>query len=244
MGKDENEDPKIIRWKRQERVKLFWVLFRWGLGVPMVLFSIQLLGLFPGVLFVTIGAVMIVPELSSFLSGWAGSFMWSDRAGEQGPLCGVARSLASKGEYEKAFEAFRQQAEKFPQHVNVYIEMLDLVLLKMRNVELAKQVRADALKIIEKPEARRKLRDAFIRITAQIEVDASQKDLLQSNVSLSQQMLNQESIQVRTEEETWRDKVAQCGFKDEELLREPGQSDGTGKTWREKVEEASRETEK
>lgn len=138
----------LTQWESEERRKLWRRIIRWCLGIPLLLFSYPHLGL-SGPFLMLLGVLLIAPDITAYLSGFAGNILWSHCEGESKPLYGIPESLVAKGKYAEAEQEYEKIVQKFPAEVKPHIDMINIAVTRLDDGELAKKLYQRGMSILQ-----------------------------------------------------------------------------------------------
>ena len=144
------------QWRREERRELWGRLVRWGLGIPLILFSYPRLGWF-GPFFIVLGCILIAPDLAGYCSQFFGGILWSHRKGQIKPLYSIAESLVARGKYEEAEKEYETIIQQFPNEVKPHADMISIAIVQLKNAELADLLYQRGMTLLRDPAARKTL---------------------------------------------------------------------------------------
>jgi len=175
-NQDESQSDDIAQWKREKRRELWSRLIRWGLGIPLILFSIPLLrwwfdpysAAWFGPFFVALGGILIAPDVTGYFAKFAGNIIWTHRDGKPQPIYGIPRSLAAKGRYEEAEKEYENIIQEFPNEVKPHIEMINIAILRLNDAELADQLYQRGMGLLQDPGDREMLARMYSAIRTRL----------------------------------------------------------------------------
>lgn len=168
-NKEESQADGTAEWKREERRELWSRLIRWGVGVPLILFSFPLLGWWFGPFFVALGGILIARDIAGyFATKFAGNIIWTHHKGKLQPIYGIPRSLAAKGRYEEAEREYENIIQEFPNEVKPHIEMINIAIVRLNNAELADQLYQRGMGLLQDPDDREMLARMYAAIRTRL----------------------------------------------------------------------------
>ncbi|MBI2437654.1 MAG: tetratricopeptide repeat protein [Lentisphaerae bacterium] len=163
----QSQSDGIAEWKREKR-HVFWSrLIRWGVGIPLILFSYPWLGYF-GPFLVLLGSILIAPDIAGYFAKFAGNIIWPHHKGKPQPIYGIPRSLAAKGRYAEAEMEYEKIIQEFPHEATPHIEMINIAVVRLNNPELAEQLYQRGMGLLKNPEARETLTRMYAALRSRL----------------------------------------------------------------------------
>lgn len=152
LNREEAQSDDLAQWKKEQRREFWSRLIRWGVGVPLILFSYPWLGYF-GPFLVVLGSILIARDIAGYLATkFAGNIIWTHHDGKPKPIYGIPRSLAAKGRYEKAEREYEEIIQEFPNEVKPHIEMINIAIVRLNNAELAERLYQRGMGLLQDPD--------------------------------------------------------------------------------------------
>lgn len=112
--------------------------------------------------FVTVGVIVLAPAITAiFAQPFSSLFYPSDRFDGPQPMYSVPQSRRAVGAYEEAMSGYEKIAEKYPDEVKPYIEMMNIAILDLRDVERAKLILDRGQALFRDEGTRRVLQQSF-----------------------------------------------------------------------------------
>ncbi|MFA5044144.1 MAG: hypothetical protein WC381_07915 [Kiritimatiellia bacterium] len=167
-NREESQCDDVAQWKEEKRREIWKRLIRWGLGIPLILFSIPLLGWWFGPFFVALGGILIAPDITGYFAKFAGNIIWTHHDGKPRPIYGIPQSLAAKGRYEEAEREYENIIREFPNEVKPHIEMIDIAIVRLNNAELAEQLYKRGMGLLRDPDSRETLARMYAAIRTRL----------------------------------------------------------------------------
>ncbi|MBU4365497.1 MAG: tetratricopeptide repeat protein [Kiritimatiellae bacterium] len=167
-NQEESQSDDVAQWKSEERRELWSRLIRWGVGVPLVLFSYPWLGWF-GPFLVVLGSILIARDIAGyFATKFAGNIIWTHHDGKPKPIYGIPRSLAAKGRYAEAEKEYENIIQEFPNEVKPHIEMINIAIVRLNDAELAEQLYQRGMGLLQDPDDREMLTRMYAAIRTRL----------------------------------------------------------------------------
>lgn len=161
----------VAEWERERRRELRNRLIRWGIGIPLILFSYPWLGIFFGPLvgwlgpfLVVLGSILIALDIAGFFSQFVGRLLWPKSKFEPRPLYSIAEALAAKGKYAEAEKEYEKIIQEFPNEVKPHLDLISIAVMRLNNAELAEQLYQRGMNLLQNPGARETLTKMYAAI--------------------------------------------------------------------------------
>lgn len=197
------------QWQKEERRRSWSRILRWGFGVSLIVLPIPLLrgtGAIAIVapLMVLLGLILIVPEILSWISQAAGSILWSHREGEIIPMYGIPESLVAKGKYAEAEAEYEKIIQAYPNEVKPHIDMIGLAVHWMHDGELAQRLFERGMSLLQRPEDRQVLTEAYERIQTRLKTPEDAKTKIISSEKFDAARIQAEEDRRKFFSKRWR----------------------------------------
>jgi tetratricopeptide (TPR) repeat protein len=159
-------DDDVKQWQKEERRRIAGRIIRWCFGVPL-LFSYPWLGWISPFL-VTLGAILIVPEVAGYFSKLVTNLIWPSGPLERKPLYSIPESLVARGKYAEAEQEYEKIIQEFPNEVKPHADMIDVAIRRLNNVELAEQLYQRGMSLLQQPADREVLTKMYAAIRSRL----------------------------------------------------------------------------
>lgn len=91
-----------------------------------------------GMALVLLGVIMVAPSLAALLAQpWSSLFYPEETLERPPPVYSIPEGLVKRGEYDAALEYYESIVEAYPDELQAYLEILDLLLVHMHRPERA-----------------------------------------------------------------------------------------------------------
>lgn len=176
MNENRKDQPvdDMVQEEREERRRLWFRIIRWSIAIPLILFSYPRLGLL-GIFLTMLSAILIAPDIISFLSQFAGRLFWPRQPPEPRPLYSIPESLVAKGRYMEAEREYEKIIQEFPNEVKPHLDMIDIAVVRLNDGQLAEQLFQRGLSLLRGPADRDTLSKAYAGIRSRLKTPESMK---------------------------------------------------------------------
>lgn len=157
----------VNEWKRQERRLLWSRIVRWGIGLPLLLFSYPALGLISPFT-ALLGAILIAPDVAGFLANSVGTVIWSHSPSQRSPNYDIPESLVARGKYSEAEAEYDRIIEEFPLEVKPHIALINIAVTRLNDGELAARLYERGMAALKDPASKETLTTMFRAIMTRL----------------------------------------------------------------------------
>ncbi len=112
-------------------------------------------------LLIVIGGLIFAPGLARGVAAPFGRFFYPDIPLDAAPLFSLPRGYRQQGRWDDALDEYRLLTTEFPDALDAYLEMIDMVILEMNDRELGREIMLEAMVAVRGEAAHRNLRDRF-----------------------------------------------------------------------------------
>ncbi|MCD4654096.1 hypothetical protein K8T06_09180 [bacterium] len=139
-------------WKERFFRKMLW----FGLPgislfmIPVLAGAIHMIPLFIPILAIGL-AFPFVELFTHFFPDVFFPYRWRDKPQ---PTFSIVRGLKTQKKYEEAMQELNKMTEEDPQEVDIWLEMLEIALMDLRDKTIAGEVYRDALSVLENQKSR------------------------------------------------------------------------------------------
>ncbi|MFC1498317.1 tetratricopeptide repeat protein [Verrucomicrobiota bacterium] len=161
MNRDQQFENKCIALWKQEQKRILWSrIIRWGIAIPLFLFSYPRLG-WLGPFFILAAAMLVASDIAGYLSRL---IIRTHRPTEPKPIYGIAESLVAKGKYAEAEQEYEKIIQEFPNEIKPHIDMINIAVKWLNNGQLAEQSYQRGMSLLRNPVDRNTLTETYTTI--------------------------------------------------------------------------------
>lgn len=121
--------------------------------------------------FLVLGLAFWAPLFVGFFASFAGRLFFNGEVGIPRANYDFAESKKERGDYLGAMEDLLEEAEKFPQDNGLYLRMLEIAVVYMKNVDYGQKLLAQSCEVLKEEVDREVMRKMFEAYCSQLEVE-------------------------------------------------------------------------
>ncbi len=173
-------------WKREGRIAFWSRLIRWGLAIPLVLFSIPLFGFWFGPFFVALGGLLVAWDVTNYFAQFFGRLLYPKCEIEHHPLYSIAQALAAKGKYVEAEKEYEKIIQEFPNEAKPHLDLIRIAAVRLNDAELAEKLYLRGMQLLKDADARQTLTRMYAETRSQLTTGGGEKNKVVSREKMDE----------------------------------------------------------
>ena len=118
-----------------------------------------------------LGLVFLAPLFTGFLAEFAGRIFFNGKVAEIHPNYDFAEAKKERGDFVGAIEDLVAEAEKFPQDNGLYLRMMEVAVVYMKNKDYGKKLLDQACEVLKDDIDRQVMKKMYDGYCSQLEVE-------------------------------------------------------------------------